>query len=136
MPSTFTVVEQAPAATLYWIVQAPEVPADVFGMLPPAMTEMLSGKPPCMSTPRVTAGTSPTPQVCRAAPEAALAVLAAKLTAEPPSTAPFQPPHAAVRALALMLKYLGNATAARMPRIAITTTSSMIVKPLVLLTLA
>jgi hypothetical protein len=46
---------------------------------------------------------------------------------------PFQLWHAAVRALALKSRYFGNATAARMPRMTMTATSSMIVKPEVLL---
>lgn len=64
-----------------------------------------------------------------ATPFERFAVLAAKLIAEADVIAPATPSTAACSASALMFTNLGNAVAARIPRITITTISSISVNP-------
>src|SRR4051794_5564042 len=113
---------QVPEPALYSMVQIPDDPLVVVADKLPVIEIPDVGRPPDTSPPSVAES-----HVCTATPAEAVAVRAAKLIAEPPSSEPFRLRHAALRALVLRSRYFGSATAARMPRITITATSSIIV---------
>src|SRR5688500_3814436 len=125
----FTVV--VPVGNALWKnSQAPTLPLGSVVVSPPAagmLTWMSAGKPP-VSTRASIAVVHGFPTV--AAPvRMPCARRAPNLTPAPEATAPATPWADARRSSSCISKNLGSATAARMPRMVITTTSSMIVNP-------